>query len=68
MVGAESMDLSAWAESYHLSFPVMWDNYSLYGTWNSPGTPIQHLVGPGSQIIEINSRFSNTYLDDVLDY
>jgi hypothetical protein len=69
MIGADALttDLAAWADSFHLSFPVMFDDWTLATEWAIPGTPIQHLIGPGSEIIDLNTRFSEDYLEELLD-
>ncbi len=67
MVDGGAMDLRGWSDSYHLSFPVMWDDYSLFAVWGTGITPTQHLIGPGSVIIETNSHFNDDYLEDLLD-
>jgi hypothetical protein len=65
-VSASSVDLSAWAETYRLTFPVMHDDWSLANNWSIPGTPAQHLVGRGGEILAINTRVSTAQLEEAL--
>jgi hypothetical protein len=65
-VSASSVDLGAWAETYQLSFPVMHDNWSLASKWSIPGTPAQHLIGRGGEILAINTRVSTEQLEEAL--
>ena len=65
-VSASSVDLGAWAEAYHLTFPVMHDNWSLASNWSIPGTPAQHLIGRGGEILAINTRVSQGQIEEAL--
>ena len=65
-VSASSVDLGAWAEAYHLTFPVMHDNWSLASNWSIPGTPAQHLIGRGSEVLAINTRVSTSQIEEAL--
>jgi len=64
--GASRTDLGAWADTYHLTFPVMFDDYSLFTIWETPGTPAQHLIGKGSEILDINTHITDDVLEDAL--
>ncbi len=66
MIDGETIDLRDWSDAYHLSFPVMLDDYSLFAIWGSGNVPTQHLIGPGSVIIETNSHFNDAYIEAVL--
>ena len=65
-VSATSVDLGAWAETYHLSFPVMHDDWSLAQEWSIPGTPAQHLIGRGGEVLMINTRVTTAQLEEAL--
>jgi len=65
-VSASSVDLGAWAEAYHLTFPVMHDNWSLAQEWSIPGTPAQHLIGRGGKILDVNTRVTIPQLEEAL--
>ena len=65
-VSASSVDLGAWADAYHLSFPVMHDDWSLASNWSIPGTPAQHLIGRGGEILAVNTRVSESQIEEAL--
>jgi hypothetical protein len=65
-VSASSVDLGAWAEAYNLTFPVMHDNWSLAQKWSIPGTPAQHLVGKGGEILAVNTRVTQIQIEEAL--
>ena len=44
----------------------MHDNWSLASNWSIPGTPAQHLIGRGGEVLAINTRVSQAQIEEAL--